>query len=616
MQQNFMEVTTFDELNLDESLLKALKAIDYTVPSPIQARAIPVALTGVDSIGQAQTGTGRTAAFGIPMIQNISREGTFPRGLVLCPTRELCIQVTNELKKLAHYSKHVTVFAIYGGDPINPQIKALKSGVDIVVGTPGRVMDHIGRGTLILDELEILTLDEADEMLNMGFREDLESILESVPEDRQTILFSATMPKAILDITHNYQKSPQLIKVTPTNLTSANVEQYFIDTDLNNRLKILTFLLSADDYSQAIVFCNTKAKVDELTNELAENQIKNDVLHGDLGQEKRNRILNKFRKGEFKVLVATDVAARGIDVPNVDLVCNYDISFDPEYYVHRIGRTGRAGKEGKAYSFVAGSRDKRLLRQIESFAKVKIEQYRLPSAGDLAKIEVEKVKKQIESIIAAGKESIYMDLAADLIPEQTDPVQVVAALLVRIIPPGKHDWLKSLPQPRSFDGDKKGRNSRDRDRSRNRDRDRDRDRNRDRDRDRDRDRSFAEDRKKSSSKDRPGRNKGKQNDDFARPSRISKDKPTPSTLAKSGKEKKQDYSKKNKAESYEPTLDEILSGLGLDSNGRQVKSSRGRSNSEHPAKTRPGKPSGEKTSDFNFFESDDFKSAPRKRKKK
>jgi ATP-dependent RNA helicase DeaD len=338
------------------------------------------------------------------------------------------------IEKAYHYSKHVTVFAIYGGDPINPQIKALKSGVDIVVGTPGRVMDHIGRGTLILDELEILTLDEADEMLNMGFREDLESILESVPEDRQTILFSATMPKAILDITHNYQKSPQLIKVTPTNLTSANVEQYFIDTDLNNRLKILTFLLSADDYSQAIVFCNTN-KVDELTNELAENQIKNDVLHGDLGQEKRNRILNKFRKGEFKVLVATDVAARGIDVPNVDLVCNYDISFDPEYYVHRIGRTGRAGKEGKAYSFVAGSRDKRLLRQIESFAKVKIEQYRLPSAGDLAKIEVEKVKKQIESIIAAGKESIYMDLAADLIPEQTDPVQVVAALLVRIIPP-------------------------------------------------------------------------------------------------------------------------------------------------------------------------------------
>ena len=349
-----MEITTFAELNLDEGLLKALVAIDYTIPSPIQAKAIPVALTGVDIIGQAQTGTGKTAAFGIPMIQNISKDGRYTKGLVLCPTRELCIQVTNELKKLAHYTKNVTVFAIYGGDPITPQIRALRAGVDIVVGTPGRVMDHIGRGTLQLDQLEMLALDEADEMLNMGFREDLEHILTSVPEERQTILFSATMPKAIMDITHIYQKNPQLIKVTPAQLTAINVEQFFIDTDMKSRLKALIFLLSQDDYSQAIVFCNTKAKVDELSNELAENQIKNDVLHGDLSQEKRNRILNKFRKGEFKVLVATDVAARGIDVPNVDLVCNYDISFDPEYYVHRVGRTGRAGKEGKAYSFVAG----------------------------------------------------------------------------------------------------------------------------------------------------------------------------------------------------------------------------------------------------------------------
>ncbi len=199
-----MEVNSFEDLNLEDGLLKALKAIEYSVSSPIQTRAIPVALTGVDIIGQAQTGTGKTAAFGIPMIQNISKSGRYTKGLVLCPTRELCIQVTNELKKLAYFSRHVSVFAIYGGDPINPQIKALKAGVDIVVGTPGRVMDHLSRGTLLLDGLEILTLDEADEMLNMGFREDLETILQSVPEHRQTILFSATMPKAILDITHLY----------------------------------------------------------------------------------------------------------------------------------------------------------------------------------------------------------------------------------------------------------------------------------------------------------------------------------------------------------------------------------------------------------------------------
>lgn len=590
-----MEITTFEELNLDESLLKALKAIDYTVPSPIQARAIPVALTGVDLIGQAQTGTGKTAAFGIPMIQNITKEGKFPKGLVLCPTRELCIQVTNELKKLAYYTRNVTVFAIYGGDPVNPQIKALKTGVDIVVGTPGRVMDHIDRGTLVLADLEILALDEADEMLNMGFREDLESILESVPEERQTILFSATMPKAILDITHNYQKNPQLIKVTPTNLTSANVEQYFIDTDLNNRLKILTFLLSADDYAQAIVFCNTKAKVDELTNELAENQIKNDVLHGDLSQEKRNRILNKFRKGEFKVLVATDVAARGIDVPNVDLVCNYDISFDPEYYVHRIGRTGRAGKEGKAYSFVAGSRDKRLLRQIESFAKVKIEQYRLPSPADLAKSEVDQVRKQVESTIEAGKEKVYLNLAAEMIPPHYDPVQVIAALLTRIIPPGKHDWLKSLQTPKDND---RGRRSRS-------------------DRDRDRDRNYSAEKNKSRDKDKFGRRSDRKKDDFNRSKPESNNPFNSAKGSKTKKDKERDNRKNKNTESGEPTLEEILAGLGLDSFGRQVKPSKSKSSSENQGKkSKKSDKSSETMSDADFFENLEFRAAPRKKKKK
>ncbi len=562
-----MEINSFEDLNLEDSLLKALKAIDYTTPSPIQARAIPVALTGVDLIGQAQTGTGKTAAFGIPMIQNISKSGRYTKGLVLCPTRELCIQVTNELKKLAHFTKNISVFAIYGGDPINPQIKALKAGVDIVVGTPGRVMDHLSRGTLLLDGLEILTLDEADEMLNMGFREDLETILQSVPEHRQTILFSATMPKAILDITHLYQKNPQLIKVTPTNLTSASVEQFYIETDLSHRLKVLTYMLNAGDYAQAIVFCNTKAKVDELSNELAENLVKNDVLHGDLGQEKRNRILNKFRKGEFKVLVATDVAARGIDVPNVDLVCNYDVPFDPEYYVHRIGRTGRAGKEGRAYSFLAGSRDKRLLRQIESFAKVKVEQYKLPTAAEIARLELEKVKTQLTATILAGKEVVYLDLAKELMNE-AEPTNIIAALLLKIIPPGKHEWAVntvSSRESRERRNEKQGSNKRKQDREWTR----------------------------RDEKPQPPRNRGR--DKAGKPDKPKSDKPV-KTFVK---------------HENEMSLEDILTSLGLDANGNNINSS-GKGN----------KKAGKKNTPEDYFysssarEKEEFVPAPRKKKKK
>lgn len=562
-----MEINSFEDLNLEDSLLKALKAIDYTTPSPIQARAIPVALTGVDLIGQAQTGTGKTAAFGIPMIQNISKSGRYTKGLVLCPTRELCIQVTNELKKLAHFTKNISVFAIYGGDPINPQIKALKAGVDIVVGTPGRVMDHLSRGTLLLDGLEILTLDEADEMLNMGFREDLETILQSVPEHRQTILFSATMPKAILDITHLYQKNPQLIKVTPTNLTSASVEQFYIETDLSHRLKVLTYMLNAGDYAQAIVFCNTKAKVDELSNELAENLVKNDVLHGDLGQEKRNRILNKFRKGEFKVLVATDVAARGIDVPNVDLVCNYDVPFDPEYYVHRIGRTGRAGKEGKAYSFLAGSRDKRLLRQIESFAKVRVEQYKLPTAAEIARLELEKVKTQLTATILAGKEVVYLDLAKELMNE-AEPTNIIAALLLKIIPPGKHEWAVntvSSRENRERRNEKQGSNKRKQDREWTR----------------------------RDEKPQQPRNRGK--DKAGKPDKPKSDKPV-KTFVK---------------HENEMSLEDILTSLGLDANGNNINSS-----------AKGNKKAGKKNTPEDYFysssarEKEEFVPAPRKKKNK
>jgi len=452
----------FEQMDLDESLLKALRAIDYLEPSPIQAAAIPIVLTGVDIIGQAQTGTGKTAAFGIPMIQNISREGRYTKGLVLCPTRELCIQVSNELKKLSAFSPHINVLAIYGGESIVPQIKTLKKGVEIVVGTPGRVQDHIDRGTLQLGDLEILALDEADEMLNMGFREDLEKILQSVPVERRTILFSATMPKAIMDITHQYQKSPQLIKVTPTNLTALNIEQFYIETDLKSRFLALEFLLTHKSPVQTIVFCNTKAKVDELSVELADRGIRNNVLHGDLTQDKRNKILTKFRNDEFKVLVATDVAARGIDVPNVEMVINYDISFDPEYYVHRIGRTGRAGKAGTAYSFLAGARDKRLLRQIENFAKSEIKKFRLPDARELAQMEMGQLKSQILHILENKQEQDYIAFAKELVPDGASTLEVLAAVLIKFIPPRKVNFSVTAPireQVRSNDRSSRGKRS-------------------------------------------------------------------------------------------------------------------------------------------------------------
>jgi len=438
-----MNPATFTKMGLESSILKALEQMGYTTPSPIQEQAIPKALTGIDLIGQAQTGTGKTAAFGIPMIQNISKGGKFTKGLVLCPTRELCLQVANELGKLALYTKGVKVYAVYGGDPITTQIKALKSGVDIVVGTPGRVQDHINRRTLQLDQLEMLTLDEADEMLNMGFREDIENILQSVPANRQTILFSATMPKPILEITKLYQRDPELIKITPEELTADNIEQYYIETDLKNRILTLEYLLNNKEYRQAIIFCNTKAKVDELSEELATRQIKNNVLHGDLTQVKRNKILTRYRNGEFKVLIATDVAARGIDVSSIDMVVNYDVPFDPEYYVHRIGRTGRAGNTGTSYSLIAGGRDKRLLRQIENFSKSVINRFRLPDARELAAMEMTQLKSQILHILENKQEQEYISLAKELVPPGSSTLEAMAAVLVKFIPPKQVSYPKS-----------------------------------------------------------------------------------------------------------------------------------------------------------------------------
>ena len=339
----------FEELEIDSRIIRAITDMGFEEATPIQAKAIPMVLSGADVIGQAQTGTGKTAAFGIPMLERVNPKDKHLQALVLCPTRELAIQVADEIRRLAKYMHGIKVLPIYGGQDIVKQIRSLKSGVQIVIGTPGRVMDHMRRKTVKFDHVEMVTLDEADEMLNMGFREDIETILEKVPKERQTVLFSATMPKPILEITGKYQEDAQMIKVVRKELTVHNIEQYYFEVSPKSKEEVLSRLLDIYNPTLSIIFCNTKRQVDELVSNLKGRGYFAEGLHGDMKQQQRDRVMNSFRNGRTDILVATDVAARGIDVDDVDIVFNYDLPQDEEYYVHRIGRTGRAGKSGLAF---------------------------------------------------------------------------------------------------------------------------------------------------------------------------------------------------------------------------------------------------------------------------
>ena len=352
-----METVRFDELDLCQEILRGVKEMGFEEASPIQAQAIPVAMQGYDVIGQAQTGTGKTAAFGIPVLEkvNLNKDIKHPQALILCPTRELAVQAAEEIRKLAKYMHGIKVLPIYGGQDINKQIRALK-GTQVIIGTPGRVMDHLRRKTIRCDYVNTIVLDEADEMLNMGFREDIETVLEYIPtEDRQTILFSATMPKAILEITKNYQKpDAKMIKVVKKELTVPKIEQYYLDVKRKDKIEVLTRLLDFYEPKLSLVFCNTKKMVDDLTEVLKGRGYFAEGLHGDMSQAQRDRVMKSFRSGKTDILIATDVAARGIDVDDVEAVFNYDIPQDDEYYVHRIGRTGRAGRTGRSFTFVKG----------------------------------------------------------------------------------------------------------------------------------------------------------------------------------------------------------------------------------------------------------------------
>ena len=389
-----METISFENMELDARLLRAVKEMGFEEASPIQTQAIPAATEGRDLIGQAQTGTGKTAAFGLPLLERIDPEVKKVQALVLLPTRELAMQVAEEFRRFAKFMHGVKILAVYGGQEMGKQIRALH-GVNVVVGTPGRVMDHMRRHTIKTEWIHTVVLDEADEMLNMGFLEDMETILSQLPEERQTMMFSATMPPAIVEISQRFLKEPMMVQVAKKELTVPKITQYYYQVSQENKAEVMSRLLDMYTPKLSIVFCNKKRQVDELARELQERGYLAEGLHGDLKQEQRDQVMNRFRQGRTNILVATDVAARGIDVGAVEAVFNYDIPQDDEYYVHRIGRTGRAGREGMAFSFVVG-RELYKLRDIQRYCKAVMIPQAVPTLAELTKIRAERILDQAE----------------------------------------------------------------------------------------------------------------------------------------------------------------------------------------------------------------------------
>ena len=424
-----MEAVRFDELQLDERIVRAVTDMGFEAASPIQAQAIPVQLEGLDIIGQAQTGTGKTAAFGIPLLQKIDPDSKKLQAIALCPTRELAIQVAEEIRRLAKYMHGIKVLPIYGGQDIVRQIRGLKDGTQIVIGTPGRVMDHMRRKTIRCDHVHTVIMDEADEMLNIGFLEDMETILSQLPEERQTVMFSATMPPAIQEIARKFQNDPVNVKVVKKELTVPKVTQYYYEVKPKTKVEVMCRLLDMYAPKLSVAFCNTKKQVDELVQELQGRGYFAEGLHGDLKQEQRDRVMNSFRNGATEILVATDVAARGIDVDDVEAVFNYDIPQDDEYYVHRIGRTGRAGRDGIAFSFVVG-REVYKLRDIQRYCKTRIIPQAIPSLDDITEIKAEKIMDQVkETINNVDLTKMIQVIEQKLVEEDYTAMDVAAALL-------------------------------------------------------------------------------------------------------------------------------------------------------------------------------------------
>ncbi|MDI3480548.1 MAG: ATP-dependent helicase DeaD [Tepidanaerobacteraceae bacterium] len=430
--------TKFENLDISKEIQKAIDEMGFEEATPIQAQAIPHIYNGEDIIGQAQTGTGKTAAFGIPLLDRIDPGNKKVQAVILTPTRELAIQVSEELKALSKYKQGIDILPVYGGQPIERQIRALQKGVRVIIGTPGRVIDHMRRRTLKMNQVRVVVLDEADEMLDMGFREDIEKILQDMPCDRQTLLFSATMPGPIMELAKKYQKNPRFIKVVHKELTVPSIEQFYVETKEKSKLEALTRLIDFYNPNLSLVFCNTKKKVDELLLQLQARGYLAEGLHGDLSQSQRDRAMEKFRNGSIDILVATDVAARGLDVSGVDAVFNYDIPQNEEYYVHRIGRTGRAGRQGRAFSLVVG-RDIYKLRDIQEYTGTKIVRKDIPSLSDIEETRANSLLKKVKKVVEEGGLGKYMELIEKLIEEEYTSMDLAAALLKMMLGKEEND---------------------------------------------------------------------------------------------------------------------------------------------------------------------------------
>lgn len=418
--------TKFQDLGISPATLKSLKRMGFEEATPVQAQTIPLSLQNKDLIGQAQTGTGKTAAFGVPMIDKIDKDSNLIQGIVVAPTRELAIQVSEELYKIG-YGKRIRVLAIYGGQDINRQIRALKNHPQIIVGTPGRILDHINRRTIRLENIHTVVLDEADEMLNMGFIEDIEAILAKTPAERQTLLFSATMPAPIQRMAEKFMKNPEVIRVKAKEMTVPQIEQYYLEVQEKSKFDVLTRLLNIQTPELAIVFGRTKRRVDELSEALNLRGYTAEGIHGDLSQAKRLSVLKKFKEGSIDVLVATDVAARGLDISGVTHVYNFDIPQDPESYVHRIGRTGRAGKTGVAMTFIT-PREKSYLHVVEKTIKRKMDRMKPPTLDEALEGQQRAVLEKILQSVENNNLQNYKNAAEELL-EQQDAVTIVSAAL-------------------------------------------------------------------------------------------------------------------------------------------------------------------------------------------
>ncbi|WP_087974525.1 DEAD/DEAH box helicase [Oceanobacillus rekensis] len=419
-------MTKFNELGVSAPIMKALEKMGFEEATPIQAETIPLAMEGNDVIGQAQTGTGKTAAFGIPMINKIDSKMKKIQGLVVAPTRELAIQVAEEINRLAKFTG-VRALSIYGGSPMDRQIRALKDGPQIVVATPGRLLDHMRRKTIRIDAVQTAVLDEADEMLNMGFIDDIRDILKGIPTERQTLLFSATMPKEIRNIATTLMKTPKEVKVKAKEMTVENIDQYFVEIPEKYKFDTLNNHMDINSPDLAIVFSRTKKRVDEVTEGLQARGYRAEGIHGDLTQGKRMSVLNKFKSGRVDVLVATDVAARGLDISGVTHVYNFDIPQDPESYVHRIGRTGRAGRTGEAISFVT-PREIAHLHLIEKTTKSKMKRLVPPTNQDAQRGQQQVTMDKIVKTISNKDLQPYQETAKHLL-EDNDSITVIAAAL-------------------------------------------------------------------------------------------------------------------------------------------------------------------------------------------